>query len=211
MITESVTTTEYSSDIFKSMDADNSNFVTAEEVANYLKKNTYGMLGDSMYQQMSEDIVKSADIDGNSKMSLGEYALSASESKEIVRTDFEKTYGSEEAKKIFDQYDTDKNGKVSQDEIKEVDKANNKSNGLSTGAIVGIVIGAVCLVGLIVGLIVYLSRKNKKEAQKDENNKNKEKSNGNNIDYKKKTISRSTQNNLDSVNKQKDKDQSAVR
>ena len=44
MITESVETTEYSSDIFKSMDADNSNFVTAKEAANYLKKNTHIVL-----------------------------------------------------------------------------------------------------------------------------------------------------------------------
>lgn len=193
----------YSSDNFKSMDANNDNFVTTGEMADFLKKETYGVFSDKLYKSASKDFIKSVDIDDNGKMSLGEFAFASMGSKEINRADFEAKYGSEETTKFFDQYDTNKDGKVSQDEIKEVDKANDKSNGLSVGAIIGIVIGAVCLVGLIIGLIVYLSRNKKKAAQKDA-----EKSSGNNFDNEMKNIGYKAENNPDSVNRQKNKDKS---
>ncbi|MBR1429291.1 MAG: hypothetical protein IJ590_03485 [Rickettsiales bacterium] len=223
---------------FELMDANGDGFVTMLESDTYhFNKLNEGMPGATISAcgAPSGYLLMTSDIDCNHKMSLGEFALRLMEPfeitlnkrnldfiashgpiyQEINKADFEKQYGIKETKKLFDQYDTNKDGKVSEDEIREVDKAmdeaNNKPKGLSTGAIVGIVIGAVCLVGLIVGLVVYFSRKNKKEAQKDKNNKNKEKSNGNHLTTRKKTIGHSAQNNLNSVNKQKDKKQSAVR
>lgn len=231
---------EYLSDHFTDfelMDANGDGFVTmAEQDEYYFNKLSERMPGTtrSTCGAPSGYLIMSSDIDCNHKMSLGEFALRLMEPEEITlnkrnldfiashgpiyqeinKADFEKQYGIKETKKLFDQYDTNKDDKITEEEIKEVDKAMDEANNkpkLSTGAIVGIVIGAVCLVGLIVGLVVYFSRKNKKEAQKDENNKNKEKSNGNHIDHEQKQIGYNTQNNLDSINKQKDKDQSVVR
>ena len=127
---------------------------------------------------------------------------------EINRTDFEAKYGSEDAKKLFDEYDTNKDGKITSDEMKEVDKAKEEeSKGLSTAAIIGIVVGAVCIVGLIVGLIVYFSRKNDKDkGSGNSGDDNKEKGSGNSFDSERKGIEYKTENSLDSVNKAKDKD-----
>ena len=231
---------EYLSDHFTDfelMDANGDGFVTmAEQDEYYFNKMSERMPGTtrSTCGAPSGYLIMSSDIDCNHKMSLGEFALRLMEPEEITlnkrnldfiashdpiyqeinKADFEKQYGIKETKKLFAQYDTNKDDKISEDEIREVDKAMDEANNkpkLSTGAIVGIVIGAVCLVGLIVGLVVYFSRKNKKEAQKDENNKNKEKSNGNHLTTRKKTIGHSAQNNLNSANKQKDKEQSTVR
>ena len=190
---------DYSSDSFKAMDANNDNFVTTEEMKDYLKKKGFGPFS----ELAAKTTIEGADIDNNGKMSLGEFALFDSQSKEIVKTDFEKTYKSEEATKLFNQYDTNKDDKITQEEIKEVDKsmdkANDKSKGLSTGAIIGIIVGAVCLLGLIVGLIVYFSRKNKKEAQKSEQNgKDKKANKGNSYDLK--DISYETRNSLVNIN-----------
>ena len=218
---------------FELMDANGDGFVTmAEQDEHYFNKMSERMPGTtrSACASPSGYLIMSSDIDCNHKMSSGEFALRLMEPfeitlnkrnldfiashdpiyQEINKADFEKQYGIKETKKLFDQYDTNKDGKVSEDEIREVDKAmdeaNNKPKGLSTGAIIGIVVGAVCLVGLIVGLIVYFSRKNKKEAQKDKNNKNKEKSNGKHLTTRKKTIGHSAQNNLGSNKKEAQKD-----
>lgn len=195
---ESSENIKYSSESFKAMDANNDNFVTTGEIKDFLKDKTAGLLSDDVYKQQSEAYIKAADIDNNGKMSLGENALaSMGFPQEIDRTAFETTYGKEEAAKLFDQYDTNKDGKINGDEIKAVDKENNKS--LSTGAIIGIVVGAVCLVGLIVGLIVYLSRKNKKEAQKDKQNGKDNKADKGNS-YDRKDISHKAQNSLVTIN-----------
>lgn len=149
------------------MDANGDGFATIEETANYFKKDFGGMITDSEAQLIAKPFIEKADLDGNGKMSLGEYAMGCMGSSEINKADFEKQYGSEETKKLFDQYDTNKDGKITQDEIKEVDKsmdkANDKSKGLSKEAIVAIVIGAVLLVGLIIALAVYFSKKKKKQ------------------------------------------------
>ena len=199
---ESSENIKYSSESFKAMDANSDNFVTTGEIKDYLKEKTAGLLSDDVYKQRSEAYIKATDIDNNGKMSLGEYALASMDShQEIDRTAFETTYGKEEAAKLFDQYDTNKDGKINGDEIKAVDKEQDKSNGLSTGAIIGIIVGAVCLVGLIVGLVVYLSRKNKKEAQKSEQNgKDNEAKKGNGYDPKAKNISYTTQSSLVNIN-----------
>ena len=198
----------FKSSSFKLVDANGDGFTTIEETANCFKKDSGGMITDSEAQSIAKQFIEKVDLDGNGKMSLGEYAMASMDSSEINRTDFETKYGSEEATKLFDQYDTNKDGKITQDEIKEVDKsmdkANDKSKGLSKEAIVAIVIGAVLLVGLIIALAVYFSKKKKK-------NKNKEKLNGNDIfDYNEKPISYDAKNNLDSINKQKANEQGAV-
>lgn len=192
---------EYSSDTFNQFDTNGDNNITSEEMETVVNKESFGLLTKEQCKQICDKTIKLADIDGNSKMSLGEFAIASVGDQEINRTAFESKYGSEETKKLFDRYDTNGDGKITSDEIKSVDKANDKPNGLKTGEIIGLIIGGVCLVGLIVGLIVYLSRNKKKEAQKDD-----EKSTGNNFDKERKDIRYTAEKNLDSVNKAKDKD-----
>ena len=72
-------------------------------------------------------------------------------------------------KNRLNEYDLDKDGKITKDEIiahdKELDERNKRSDeeesGLSTGAIIGIVVASVFVIGLVIGLIVYFSRKKK--------------------------------------------------
>ena len=135
----------YSSYGFNQVNNNGDSFVTKAEMADFVNKATLGYLSYDECKELAKDIIKTADIDGNGKMSLGEFALYGEDHQEINRIAFESKYGSEETNKLFNQYDTNKDGKITSDEIKSVDKANDKSNGLSTGAIIGIVIGAICL------------------------------------------------------------------
>ena len=195
------------SEVFSKIDTNSDNVITSEEMTTYLKNNPDG-LGADLSKQLTDKGLSSIDLNGDGKASFGELAMAAMGGTEINRTDFEAKYGSEDAKKLFDEYDTNKDGKITSDEMKGVDKAKEEeSKGLSTAAIIGIVVGAVCIVGLIVGLIVYFSRKEDKDKGSGNSvDDNKEKGSGNSFDSERKGIEYKTENSLDSVNKAKDKD-----
>ena len=197
------------SEVFSKVDTNSDNVITNEEMATFLKNNPDGLGNADLAKQLTDKGITSIDLNGDGNASLGEFAMASMGGTEISKTDFEAKYGSEEATKLFDKYDTNKDGKITSDEIKEVDKAKGEeeSKGLSTAAIIGIVVGAVCVVGLIVGLIVYFSRKEDKDKGSGNSvDEDKEKGIGNSFDNERKDIEYKTENSLDSVNKAKDKD-----
>lgn len=174
----------YSRKAFQASDVNNDSFVTEKEMADYFKKVYCGRWDDDCCKTVAKNNIKAADIDGNKKMSLGEYALAVEDTEQINRTDFEKKYGKEEADILFNRYNKDCNSNtITKDEVKAVDKEMDKSKGgLSGWAIAGIVIGGIVVVGLLIALIVALANRNNKakaankiKAEKEKTKKKKKK------------------------------------
>ena len=155
---------------FDSIDANKDNFLRENEVVEINKK-----MGNKMTMIEAWRAVNQMDLDSNHQASLGEIAYLTNSSKDIDLT----TLTDDNVKNRLNEYDLDKNGIITKDEIvahdKELDERNkrsDKSNGLSTGAIIGIIAGAICLIGLIVGLIVYFQRKKRRQQSEISNNFN---------------------------------------
>lgn len=177
-------TNNYSRKAFQATDTNNDNFVTEKEMAEYFKKAYCGKWSDDCCKIVAQNNIKAADIDGNKKMSLGEYALAVENTQQINRADFEAKYGKEEADILFNKYNKDCDvNTITQEEVKAVDKEMDKSKGgLSGWAIAGIVIGSIVVVGLIIALIVALAKRNNKakvankvKVEKDDTKKKKKK------------------------------------
>ena len=136
---------------------------------NFLRDNEVVMInetrGKEMTMQEGWQAVNQMDLDSNHQASLGEIAYLANSSKDIDLA----TLTDNNVKNRLNEYDLDKDGKITKDEIiahdKELDERNKRSDeeesGLSTGAIIGIVVASVFVIGLVIGLIVYFSRKKK--------------------------------------------------
>ena len=155
---------------FDSIDANKDNFLRENEVVEINKK-----MGNKMTMIEAWRAVNQMDLDSNHQASLGEIAYLTNSSKDIDLT----TLTDDNVKNRLNEYDLDKNGIITKDEIvahdKELDERNkrsDKSNGLSIGAIIGIIAGAICLIGLIVGLIVYFQRKKRRQQSEISNNFN---------------------------------------
>lgn len=119
-----------------------------------------------------KQMLANTDLDGNNKMSFGEYCNTLNNGKDIDLKEFSQTYGSDAAKTLS-QYDLNNDGKVTQDEIKSYDKQMDKSNdsiidkfkNLSTEAKVGIIITGIVVIAAIVALIVALATKKDKKKE----------------------------------------------
>ena len=123
-------------------------------------------------QEEWNNALKQADLDGNNKLSVGEWLIAANNGQDIDLKEFAKNYGESAANKLT-KYDLNNDGKVTQDEIKSYDKQLDKSNdniidkfnNLSTEAKVGIIITGVIVIAAIVALIVALATKKDKKKE----------------------------------------------
>lgn len=124
-------------------------------------------------QEQWDNTYKHLDLDGNNKLSVGEWLSKANEGKDIDIQEFAKNYGESTANTLA-KYDLNNDGTVTQDEIKSYDKQMDKSNdsiidkfkNLSTEAKVGIIISGIVVIAAIVALIVALAtRKSKKKEE----------------------------------------------
>ena len=154
-------------DSFDNLDPNKDGFLDADEI---VKKQNITL-------EQAQSAIKNIDLDNNAKVSLGETAYAVNLNKDIDLT----TLPDDTVKNRLNEYDLNKDGKITKDEIiahdKELDERNKRSDkesGLSTGAIIGIVIASVFVIGLAVGLIIYFSRKKKTtQSAKKENSLNK--------------------------------------
>ena len=132
---------------FNLFDKDKDGYLTKEEMESVMKEK----------QVESTGIVKSfdaADINKDGKLSKTELLISTVDGGKASKDDFISFYGSEEGSKLFDQYDTDKDGIVITDEVKDVES--DKNNGLSGWAIAGIVVAGVLVAGIVIAIIVAI-------------------------------------------------------
>ena len=100
---------------FKDWDTNGDGVLSKEEIINGYRK-TYGKVDENEIENM----IKSIDLDGNGVIDYNEFLACSINKDKILRND--------NLKICFDEFDTDKSGKISVDEVSSIFKQGNNEN-----------------------------------------------------------------------------------